>query len=56
MPFAGERSGLPDAAADAHLDAGDGRRARPGHTADDEVANGDVLPRRRLGDDRPYLL
>jgi hypothetical protein len=41
---------LPGAIADTHVDAGDRRCAGPCDTADDEVADGDILVPRRLGD------
>ena len=51
LAVADEAGGLPGAVADAHIDAGDWRRARPRHTADEEITGGDLLIICRFGDD-----
>ena len=45
MPRIGERGPLPGLAAEAHLDAGDGRRTRPGQAADHDLARLGRVPR-----------
>jgi len=55
-PCADQPGVLPRAGADADLYRVDGRRARPGHSPDGQVAGGDLLASGRLGDDRPDVL